>query len=89
MVLRTSGEVITASQDSTVRVWSLTADECQACYEGHSGPVLCLAMSCDGENAISGSDDKTVRVWDLRTKSCATLKGHGGKEVAKIESSCL
>ena len=73
-----NGDVITGSQDCTVRVWSLTAEECQAVYHGHSNPVVCLLMSRDGGSAISGSEDKTVKVWDLKTKNCATLKGHGG-----------
>ena len=77
--------VITGSQDSSIRVWSLTGDECLACYEGHTGSVLCIAMSCDRESAISGSEDKTVRVWDLKTKNCATFKGHGGTEVQATE----
>ena len=66
-------------------MWSLTGDECLACYEGHTGSVLCIAMSCDRESAISGSEDKTVRVWDLKTKNCATFKGHRGTEVQATE----
>ena len=87
IVVSTNGNVISGSQDSTVRVWSLTAEERQAVYESHSSPVLCLVMSRDGGSAISGSEDKTVKVWDLKTKNCATLKGHGGKSIALMTRS--
>ena len=80
ITVSTNGDVITGSQDSTVRHWSLIVEGCQAVYKGHSSPVLCLVMSCDNGSAISGSEDKTVKVWDLKTKNCATLKGHGGKQ---------
>ena len=79
IVVSTNGDIITGSQDSTIQVYSLTAEKRKACFAGHSNPVLCLVMSRDGGSAISGSEDKTVKVWDLKTKNCATLKGHGGK----------
>ena len=50
-------------------------------YEGHASSVLCLVLTCDGENVISGSEDKTVKAWHLKTKNCATLKGHGGRQL--------
>ena len=71
--------MVTGSKDSTVRVWSLATEECQAVYEGHASSVLCLVLTRDGESVISGSEDKTVKAWHLKTKNCATLKGHGGK----------
>ena len=72
-------EIITGSNDSTLRVWSLSSGECQAVYDGHMSSVLCLVLTCDGESVISGSEDKTVKAWHLKTKSCATFKGHSGK----------
>ena len=74
-----NGEIITGSNDSTLRVWSLSSGECQAVYDGHMSSVLCLVLTCDGESVISGLEDKTVKAWHLKTKSCATFKGHSGK----------
>ncbi|KAF7363067.1 WD40 repeat-like protein [Mycena venus] len=36
-------------------------------FEGHEGPVCCVAFSHDGERIVSGSRDKTVRVWNSKT----------------------
>jgi WD40 repeat protein len=34
---------------------------------GHSDPVLGVAVSGDGQRAVSASRDKTLKVWDLET----------------------
>lgn len=34
-------------------------------FEGHRGPVLCLAVAPDGKTVASGGADTTVLVWDL------------------------
>ena len=35
--------------------------------EGHTGPVLAVAISTDGAKIVSGSEDKTMRVWSVET----------------------
>ena len=42
--------------------------------EGHSGSVLWVAFSPDGQKIASG--DKTVRVWDAAGSLLQTLEGH-------------
>ena len=53
--------IVSASQDKTVRVWSVATGEC-ADIEGHSGTVFSAQFSPDGTNIVSASDDETVRV---------------------------
>ena len=45
----------------------------------HTGWVLSVAFSPDGQTLASGSDDDTIRFWDVATgQHKATLEGHTG-----------
>ena len=56
--------IVSASGDKTVRVWSVATGECVQTLEGHSGGVMSAQFSPDGTNIVSASWDKTVRVLD-------------------------
>jgi WD40 repeat protein len=34
---------------------------------GHSGPVLCLAITKQSQYLLTGSDDISIIVWDLKS----------------------
>lgn len=40
-------------------------------FEGHTGPVTCLAMHPGSDKFLSCSKDKTVRLWDVGSKNWA------------------
>ncbi|KAL1917150.1 uncharacterized protein VTP21DRAFT_4806 [Calcarisporiella thermophila] len=60
---KTSGKLVSASLDNTVRVWDLADYRCLGTLDGHSDMVRCLQL--EGKRAITGSRDRSIRVWDL------------------------
>jgi RNA polymerase sigma factor (sigma-70 family) len=48
-----------------VRLWDLTTGQELHRFDGHEGAVLCVAVSPDGQYALSGSSDHTARLWRL------------------------
>ncbi|KAH8799655.1 hypothetical protein F5884DRAFT_112869 [Xylogone sp. PMI_703] len=70
-------QVVSGSDDETVRLWDATTGAVLQTLEGHSGWVNSVAFSPDGKQVISGSDDETVRLWDATTGAALqTLEGH-------------
>jgi WD40 repeat protein len=68
---------VSGSDDGTIRVWDLTDKNPSWVLEGHTRWVNAVAISANGERAISGSWDKTVRVWDLNgSEPARILEGH-------------
>ena len=64
--------ILSCSRDKTVIVWHLTRDEAQygvpkKALTGHNHFVQDIAISSDGQFALSASWDKTLRLWDLNT----------------------
>src|SRR5262245_10593233 len=46
---------------------------------GHSGWVTGVAVTPDGQRAVSASDDNTLKVWELSSgRELHTLSGHAG-----------
>ncbi len=57
--------------------WNLDTQGETKVLKGHQGSVRGVAISTDGQRAVSASEDRTVRVWDLATGKCiAKLEGH-------------
>lgn len=75
-----------ASADLTVKVWdtstgqslwAMATGQVSSRLYGHSGHLMRVAFSPDGERLAAASGDKMVMVWDVATgKQSLTLKGH-------------
>lgn len=69
--------IISASKDTTIRVWDARVGSELKVLNGHSGPVNSLAISSDGSQIVSGSEDMALRIWNLDTgATLQTLQGH-------------
>ena len=77
---------VSASDDekNNLMVWSLDKGEIfqnlghkTSQKLGHTGPVNAVALSPDGQRAVSASDDNNLKVWDLASgNNSQTLVGH-------------
>jgi guanine nucleotide-binding protein subunit beta-2-like 1 protein len=62
--------ILTASRDKSIIVWKLTREDtrfgvARRRLKGHSHYVQDVAVSSDGQFALSGSWDGNLRLWDL------------------------
>jgi WD40 repeat protein len=72
-----STQAVVASGVGGLALWDLTTKERRHGFDGHTGPVRCLAVSGDSRWLLSGSDDRTARLWDVKSgRELARLTGH-------------
>jgi U3 small nucleolar RNA-associated protein 15 len=74
-----STSVLTASDDTTVRLWDLATADNTAYFDSHTDYVRTAAfLPSDPSLAVSGSYDTTVKLWDSRQQE-------NGGEVRTLE----
>ncbi|TDZ44872.1 U3 small nucleolar RNA-associated protein 15 [Colletotrichum trifolii] len=65
--------LLSASDDKSVRLWDLTANDPTHTFHGHGDYVRCAEFfpptGNNGNMVVSGSYDKTVKIWDPRIGS--------------------
>jgi WD40 repeat protein len=62
--------------DNEVHVWDLEKDT-ETRFAGHSGWIVGLAFSRDGQTLASASTDQTLRLWDVARKAkTRRFQGH-------------
>ncbi|MGW0869003.1 AAA family ATPase, partial [Streptomyces sp. NPDC002740] len=68
---------VSASSDTTLRLWDLALGRTLRLFRGHSAPVLACAIEQDDRFMVSASDDRTLRLWDLTTgEALNVFTGH-------------
>ncbi len=58
--------VATANKEGTIMLFDVVTGRRISTLEGHSGWVLSLSFSPDGQYLYSGAEDKMVKVWTLQ-----------------------
>ena len=59
---------ILASDDKTVKLWTVNRQQFVSSLIGHKNWVRSAQFSPDARMALSGGDDKVLKLWDLRAK---------------------
>ena len=71
--------IVTASDDTTARVWDAASGTEIALLKAHEQPVTSASFSPDGRRIVTTSYDQTARVWDAEGGAeIALLKAHEG-----------
>ena len=64
--------LVSVSDDKTVRVWDVATGECVQTLQGHTGKVTSVGFSSDGTKLVSVSGDKTVRLCGTSRRASAS-----------------
>ena len=77
------GRVVSASADTTLRVWDVATGECVKVLEGHAAMVFAVCCLPDGRvvsgggGVVRGGGNNELRVWNVATGECIkVLEGH-------------
>ena len=70
------GRAATAGADGRIAIWSPGKTEPDTVLEGHTAPIVALAVSPDGATLASASWDHTVRLWPLAGGAPRVLDAH-------------
>ena len=62
-----NGDIVTAGQDKTIKVWKLDNKSSLITLSGHKSMIWCI-NEIKGNKIISGSSDNTAVIWDLNAK---------------------
>lgn len=80
---KSSGVFLTASYDSSVRVWNENSGGSLACLSGvHKGPVT--EMNWMSSLCLSAGKDGLVALWDLNAEKCIDKKKWHNSQVSNI-----
>ena len=74
-----NGHLVSASYDTTIRLWDTEEGKCLQIFKGHEDRVHSILEHSSGD-LISGSEDMTNRVWNVESGICSRIiPGFEGK----------
>ncbi len=79
--------IVTASDDSTVRVWSLSEQKQVALFEGYQSSVVLACLSEDCKTLYAVGEDAILKVWDLNTQQLRfSIRCHDNSVICAVQS---
>jgi cytochrome c len=76
VALLRDGRAATAGADGKIAIWTSGNAQPDTVLEGHTAPIVALALSPDGATLASASWDQTIRLWPLAAGRARVLEGH-------------
>jgi cytochrome c len=76
VVFLPNGDTVTGGEDGKVAIWRAGNPAPLRTFEGHTAPIVGLAVSPDGNTIASASWDRTIRLWPVAGGSNRVLEGH-------------
>ena len=76
VVFLKDGRIATGGADAHIALWTSGKQTPDAVLDGHTGPIVDLAVSPDGKTLASASWDHTVRLWPLAGGAPRVLEGN-------------
>lgn len=68
--------MISASSDTTVKVWNAYKGFCMSTLRTHKDYVKALAYAKDREQVASAGFDKSIYLWDINTLTALTASNN-------------
>ncbi|XP_031553302.1 WD repeat-containing protein 48-like [Actinia tenebrosa] len=72
VLCRNGKTILSASSDTTVKVWDASRGFCMSTLRTHKDYVKALAYASDKEQVASGGLDKQIFLWDVNTLTALT-----------------
>jgi WD40 repeat protein len=83
LTLASDEQKVLCASGSNLKVWTLSNNPETYALEGHTAAILSIAITSDGQHAITASEDKTLKVWNLNERTeVRTLTGHTDQVLA-------
>jgi cytochrome c len=76
VALLKDGRTVTAGADGRIAIWTPGVQKPDRAFEGHTAPIVSIAVSPDDKTLASASWDRTVRLWRLDGGEARALTGH-------------
>ena len=80
-------EVVTASADTTARIWETATGRPIVILNGHTGVISRAAFGLNDRLVVTASGDGTARIWDAKTGKLIRVLEPGGDFVLDAEFS--